>query len=744
MASNGAAVGALGAGRGFCHDLYLHQIHGCAPSAPSDQQAPGSLPQAVVQAAAQDPSTGLYAAAQAMAYAFSRQDHQVHAGSLWRVTLGPTYLSIGFRDPSFKEVLRIPLFFCNVVYSAVPGNRQFNRLDPRTWPVFAVGLPVRRIAPRGFEPTSQVPSPVSVAQNGSTFLVSACCDGSAFHSLLAIFSSRGALRQDIYTIAEVTDTVLGTGAAGAVMLANNVNDEEEFFALKVHLADADCEENKQRLLESFAMEAALTFAAGKHPNLIRCHGVFLNGPENKLSMLLDCHALGDLKDYVNTYGTFPPADSAEKFAGLLSGLVQLHTKGIVHRDIKPENLLISSLGDLVLTDFGVSCYVGDEQAMQMRCGSLGHVGPEILDEQPYDCKVDVFGAGVVLYYLYIQILPFRGKSQMSRYEKNRKAEVKMNHPVLEGLCKKAQSFLLALLARCPDQRPSSRQAMRMMREFANTGHQFTPEVASIEEESPQQLTPRQMQVESTHLRESGADEISIFQGIGKEQEADSSSVSTRAAFGRATPSTTLDSHRDEPQGLDLPQGRIKSKSDSHRLQQARQLDVTASRSCTPGGLSERSDMNIDSPESRIAVTPTLPFTEESVEQWTQQLESNADNVDTRRLASEYSRRDSACEWSDVSEQPGSCCHVGTVGSAPSTQEMLSATCCLKQEDLAMQRKVRPHNTWVSTTPGSDYQAARQPMRPPQPPAFPMQDKDRRPQRCSPQTPMSDYSQSSGR
>ena len=34
-----------------------------------------------------------------------------------------------------------------------------------------------------------------------------------------------------------------------------------------------------------------------------------------------------------------------------------------------------------------------------RCGTPGYVAPEILNDEPYGCKVDIFSLGVILFTL---------------------------------------------------------------------------------------------------------------------------------------------------------------------------------------------------------------------------------------------------------------------------------------------------------------------------------------------------------
>jgi calcium/calmodulin-dependent protein kinase I len=81
--------------------------------------------------------------------------------------------------------------------------------------------------------------------------------------------------------------------------------------------------------------------------------------------------------------------------------IDLHSINVIHRDIKPENLIFTEKNSLEIkiVDFGLAEYVNDSEVLFKRSGTPGYVAPEILKNQSYDSKSDIFAAGVILYLL---------------------------------------------------------------------------------------------------------------------------------------------------------------------------------------------------------------------------------------------------------------------------------------------------------------------------------------------------------
>jgi len=74
---------------------------------------------------------------------------------------------------------------------------------------------------------------------------------------------------------------------------------------------------------------------------------------------------------------------------------------IVHRDLKPENIMFKDptrLDSVKIVDFGLSA-ICRKGKLYNKCGSPGYVAPEMLNDEGYDCKADVFSAGVILYIM---------------------------------------------------------------------------------------------------------------------------------------------------------------------------------------------------------------------------------------------------------------------------------------------------------------------------------------------------------
>jgi tRNA A-37 threonylcarbamoyl transferase component Bud32 len=95
------------------------------------------------------------------------------------------------------------------------------------------------------------------------------------------------------------------------------------------------------------------------------------------------------------------------------GMAYLHSRNpvIIHRDLKTDNLLVDDNWQVKLADFGLATVKSRTFAKTM-CGTTGWVAPEVLAEQGYTEKADVYSFAVILWELLTRQVPYAGKNTM--------------------------------------------------------------------------------------------------------------------------------------------------------------------------------------------------------------------------------------------------------------------------------------------------------------------------------------------
>lgn len=89
----------------------------------------------------------------------------------------------------------------------------------------------------------------------------------------------------------------------------------------------------------------------------------------------------------------------------------IHDAKIIHRDLKPMNIFIDSFGFIKIGDFGVSkAVLNATKKVSTIAGTYEYMAPEVIQEELYDNKIDIWSLGVILYELVCGFLPFEGKN----------------------------------------------------------------------------------------------------------------------------------------------------------------------------------------------------------------------------------------------------------------------------------------------------------------------------------------------
>ncbi|XP_028841683.1 microtubule-associated serine/threonine-protein kinase 1 isoform X3 [Denticeps clupeoides] len=214
-----------------------------------------------------------------------------------------------------------------------------------------------------------------------------------------------------------TIKLISNGAYGAVYLVRHLETRQRFAMKKI---------NKQNLLlrnqiqQAFVERDILTFA--ENPFVVSMFCSFET--RRHLCMVMEYVEGGDCATLLKNIGALPVEMARMYFAETVLALEYIHNYGIVHRDLKPDNLLITSMGHIKLTDFGLSkmglmsltTNLYEEHIEKdtrefldkQVCGTPEYIAPEVILRQGYGKPVDWWAMGIILYEFLVGCVPFFG------------------------------------------------------------------------------------------------------------------------------------------------------------------------------------------------------------------------------------------------------------------------------------------------------------------------------------------------
>jgi serine/threonine protein kinase len=216
---------------------------------------------------------------------------------------------------------------------------------------------------------------------------------------------------------------VGKGAFGAVYKAFDETQNNKEVACKMIPAAKLLESEEQYNLFMREIEVLRQIKGSHIVQLID-----VKRTPNNLYIFIDYCNGGDLEKQIKSKKPFSEEEALKITKQIASAFITLddikivnekgHQVTIMHRDIKPANILFHD-GTVKIADFGFAKLVDEVDKNTKKAhtllGTPLYMAPQILNDEIYSAKCDVWSTGVLLYELIFGKLPWSGYSVSNLY-----------------------------------------------------------------------------------------------------------------------------------------------------------------------------------------------------------------------------------------------------------------------------------------------------------------------------------------
>lgn len=213
-----------------------------------------------------------------------------------------------------------------------------------------------------------------------------------------------------------TLSLLGRGAFGEVLLAEDTRRQGHLVALKIATCGGGIGEEEEEKTRSIVLGEAELLRRLQHPHIVVCEDVCWDLEREQVWLALELMDGGSVRNLIESRrGVGLPFDAhfLRRVLGEIGGALEyIHSQGVLHRDVKPANILLtlSAPPVLKLADFGISKILQATGHAQSIVGTQYYFSPELASGRPYGPESDAWALGVCLYELAALRRPFVASS----------------------------------------------------------------------------------------------------------------------------------------------------------------------------------------------------------------------------------------------------------------------------------------------------------------------------------------------
>ena len=222
---------------------------------------------------------------------------------------------------------------------------------------------------------------------------------------------------------------------------------------------------RQKMLNSFKGELAIMVRL-RSPRVAQFYGV-VTTDSTFLGLVMEYCPGGSLRDALNTDDEITSNRRRIWVSDVALGMSYLYSQGVEHRDLKALNVLLTRDLRCKVTDFGLSKCEDLKTTATTTMGGAGLAGtpafmaPELLDDNTFTEKSDVYSYAIVLWEIWDRGVPWRGLKpvQITRQV----VDKHQRPPVPPAMPAELRKLMVRAWAHKPGARPSFREIAAAVR-----------------------------------------------------------------------------------------------------------------------------------------------------------------------------------------------------------------------------------------------------------------------------------------
>ncbi|KAK2909802.1 hypothetical protein Q8A73_007517 [Channa argus] len=250
---------------------------------------------------------------------------------------------------------------------------------------------------------------------------------------------------------------LGTGAFGSVFKVRKQSGQNLLALKEVNLhnpAFGKDKKSRDSNVEKIISELTIIKEQMTHPNIVKYYKTFKEG--DKLYIVMELIEGVPLAEYFNSLKEKQQQFTEDRvwniFIQMCLALRYLHKeKRIVHRDLTPNNIMLGERDKVTITDFGLAKQKQESSKLTSVVGTILYSCPEVVKNEPYGEKADIWALGCILYQMATLKPPFYSSNMLSLASKIVEA---VYEPIEEGaFSERVTDMIRWCLSPDADQRP---------------------------------------------------------------------------------------------------------------------------------------------------------------------------------------------------------------------------------------------------------------------------------------------------